>query len=298
VGGFLADDGLAIFLFHGVIAEQRHQVRNYTRKHILASRFEAVLRELLSNGGRPVSMDRVVESTERAEPLPPRAFAVTFDDGVENNASVATPILRAHRVPGTFYVTTGFVVENTASWIDMIEYAFEREPSLGLDVPGLGRRRCTTAGEKIAVVEDIRRHVKSDPAIDPYAHARAIWRALGVTTMEPDPDLDRKRGWGQVRMLARDPLFTVGGHGHTHRILSFLKPDDLERELDLSLSLLRECVGREIAHYSYPEGLARHYSPRVIDALRARGIRCSPTAIHGTNRAGDSLFHLRRIMVS
>lgn len=52
-----------------------------------------------------------------------------------------------------------------------------------------------------------------------------------------------------------------------------------------------------IYHYSYPEGLSHHYNETVIAALKARGIRCSPSAIHGLNPPQVDLFHLHRVMV-
>ena len=61
-------------------------MRNYTRKHILLTEFEALLKELCA-AGRPVSLPRVLRAAEEGETLPPKAFAITFDDGFANNAT-------------------------------------------------------------------------------------------------------------------------------------------------------------------------------------------------------------------
>ena len=109
---YLSDDSFSIFLFHGVIPRQRHEIRNYTRKHIELDAFVAVIRELRRRGN-PVSMDDVLASMESDVALPARSFAITFDDGFENNASVAAPVLSELGVPATFYVTTGFIEQNS-----------------------------------------------------------------------------------------------------------------------------------------------------------------------------------------
>ena len=77
------DESVTIFLFHGVIERQHHKVRNYTRKHLPAAEFRAML-EAVGRGGCPISMDDVTRICGSGEPFPKRAFAVTFDDGFEN----------------------------------------------------------------------------------------------------------------------------------------------------------------------------------------------------------------------
>jgi len=294
----LSDGSFAIFLFHGVIREQIHPVRNYTRKHLPLARFKSVLQELRA-AGAPVSIPDIVDASRGRRTLPPRAFAVTFDDGFENNFSVAAPALREAGVPATFYVTSGFVDHNSASWIDDIEEAVEKTDSVTLKLPfPLPRDSFRRPEEKRDLLEAIRKHVKGDPRIDPYSTAREIRRQLGAGSFVPDPGLDQKLSWDQVRELSRDPLFTFGGHGHTHRILSYLDPGRLEEEVTLSMDLLRRATGSAVLHYSYPEGLAHCYSEAVIACLKGRGIVCAPTAEHGVNRVGDDLFHLKRILVT
>ena len=104
----LTTDGLAIFLFHGVVRQSRYAVRNCTGKHMERDRFYRIV-EGIKHADRALSMDDVVEHCSSGRSFPPRAFAVTFDDGFENNFSIAAPILKEFSVPATFYITTGFV---------------------------------------------------------------------------------------------------------------------------------------------------------------------------------------------
>ncbi|MBI4615891.1 MAG: polysaccharide deacetylase family protein [Planctomycetes bacterium] len=292
----LLEDGVAIFLFHGVLSRPRPGVRNYTGKHLVLDEFVRVIEELLASGS-PISMPRLA-AARKGDRLPPRAFAITFDDGFENNRMVAAPVLAAHGVPATFYVTTGFIESNGASWIDRIEYAVGRVPGAHLSLPSSGIEGAFAGDvEKKDLLDRIRRAVKADRSIDPYAFADEVWRQLRVEEMAPDPELDRKMDWAGVRELAANPLFTIGGHGHTHRILEFLPDEELERELDASFRLLTSNLGRPPEHYSYPEGLAHCYSDRVIAALARRGVVSCPTAEDGTNRPGDDPFRLKRIAV-
>jgi peptidoglycan/xylan/chitin deacetylase (PgdA/CDA1 family) len=292
------DGCLTIFLFHGVIERQQHQVRNYTRKHLPVADFEAML-EGVGRAGRAMSMDDVVGICRSGESFPKGAFAITFDDGFENNLTVARPVLSRLGIPATVYVTSGFIDENAMSWIDRIEYAMELVSTGVLTLPwSEGSVSFTTTAEKIAVLGDIRTHVKSMPDLDVDAFVSGVFRQLNMEEVRSSTEqLDQKMTWDQVREWCGDG-FSVGGHSHSHAILSFLSPSELAREIDVSLKMLSEKAGIVTPHYSYPEGLAHCYSDSVIRMLKDRGITCCPTAIDGINQPGADPFHLRRVMVS
>jgi peptidoglycan/xylan/chitin deacetylase (PgdA/CDA1 family) len=293
----LRSDRFVIFLFHGVISQQTHAVRNYNRKHLEADYFADSLKCLLAAGGHPTSLDEVVAAHAAGEDLPPQSFIVTFDDGFLNNLTVAAPILADLSIPATFYVTSDFIESNRMSWVDRIEWAVERLPSGRLSLPWAAQATFADNDSKRTLLSDIRVHVKSDRTITMDDLASDIQRQLGLPeTWSSDDPLDQKMTWGQVAELAAHPLFEVGGHSHTHGILAFLDEPELEKEINLSIAMLRDKAGIAPRHYSYPEGLEHCYSDMVIDKLKARGVVICPSAIDGDNNRVSDLFHLRRVM--
>jgi peptidoglycan/xylan/chitin deacetylase (PgdA/CDA1 family) len=294
----LIDDGLAIFLFHGVVRKQRHAVRNYTGKHIEADLFARCMRTL-KREGRAISMHHVLHHCESATPFPPRSFAVTFDDGFENNLSVAAPILSDCNIPATIYVTSDFIDRNGMSWIDRIEYVVEDAPARILTVDWADAPfELGNAESRIRFLKAVRAKVKNDPSCNADAFADELCAELGRPGRPNSKDpLDLKMTWEQIRQAAGDDLLIFGGHSHTHAIMSFLTDAELDHEITQSLSLLASKAGVGPTHYSYPEGLSHCYSQKVIRELKSRGVRCCPTAIDGINRSGADPFELRRIMI-
>lgn len=292
----LSEDGLTILLFHGVIEQQMHPVRNYLGKHLEVCHFTAMLQRLLEHG-RPMSMAEIAAFREGGKPYPARSFAVTFDDGFENNYRIAAPILRRFDIPATFYVTTGFVNDNLMSWIDRIEHAIENATCQDLKLPWLKTpMSITSTAGKIAALEAIRAKVKSDREINVESLIACVFEQANVDFCDKgDGPLDLKMTWDQVRELHRDPLFTIGGHGHRHAILSFLESDQLSFELDSSFEAFR-AHGINISNYAYPEGQIHCYSDEVIRALQDRGIRFATTAIDGVNTLETNPFELHRVM--
>jgi peptidoglycan/xylan/chitin deacetylase (PgdA/CDA1 family) len=286
----LLDDKVAIFLFHGVIEKQVHQVRNYTRKHLLTEEFRQILGSLKERGNA-VSMDQLIGG----EPLPPRAFVITFDDGFENNHSIAAPILDDLGIPATFYITSDFVDRNRMSWIDRIEWAIERTERAEIKLPWNSLAFLGPTSKRHAL-HQIRTNVKLNKALVPDEIASEVQRQLGYGEVwSSDDPLDQKMSWDQVGELSR--AFIVGGHTHTHPIMSFLDDDALEFEITTPLRMLSERAGVTTHHFSYPEGLALCYSETVIDRLKHHGVKICPTAEDGDNDPGSDPFRLKRIMV-
>ncbi|NDV27162.1 polysaccharide deacetylase family protein [Desulfovibrio sp. JC010] len=295
----LADDKLVIFLFHGVITDDTtYQVRNYIRKHLNESFFDQLIAELAKTG-TPVSMDEVVNISSGKMEAPVKPYAITFDDGFENNFSIAAPILEKHNTPATFYISTQLIDENEMSWIDKIEWCFEELDSFSIQLPGTSEKSLLSDAEsKMDGLRQIRKYVKSNSDVNPDEVVGDIFQQLGleVITDSSDP-IDQKMSWEQVGKLAENPLFIVGGHTHTHTIMSYLSAEGLAEEVDTCLGLINQNCAFSPTHFSYPEGQENHYSPKVISYLKNKGIICSPTAIDGVNNLNTDPFELRRISV-
>ena len=295
---FLSQETLSIFLFHGVIEEQIEPVRNYTKKHIEKNLFASCIK-LLSKTGTALSMDQVF-TLENETPFPKNSFALTFDDGFENNMSIAAPILTDYKVPATIYVTTNFIENNEMSWIDKIESAVQnvdifKKKFYWMDEDVILKDKLS----KIEFLKKVRAFVKKTPTCNPNEFADELCFSLEkqIITQSKSP-LDLKMNWDQVRAMHKSDFFTIGGHSHTHVILSFLDKKKLDYELDTSIDMLSQKAGINPIHYSYPEGLTHCYNSEVIKSLKKRGIKCCPTAIYGTNHLTTNSFELKRILVS
>src|SRR5205814_1712463 len=125
--------------------------------------------------------------------------------------------------PATFYITTSFVEHNAMSWIDRIEWCFENKPKIQLRLPWRSEvAEAETGAEKIALLSEIRQAVKADATMNVENFVQSVFLDCEEGVSASDDPLDQKLTWHEVRELASQELFTVGGHSHTHAILSFL----------------------------------------------------------------------------
>ncbi len=294
----LSKEGLSIFLFHGVIERDDYKVRNYIRKHLERDYFVRLMEELKSNG-TAVSMDDVVAHNVSGRAYPPNAFAITFDDGFENNYSVVAPIMKELNIPTTFYVATQFVEKNSMPWTDRAEYCLEKAARGTVRLPWEDEdRKFGEGAEAIEIMKAVRTKIKNDASINPDEFVSNLYSQCGIDEIfESSDPLDQKLSFDQVRELVEDDLFIVGGHSHQHKILTFMTQEEMEDDIDTGLRLMKERSNHVPIHYSYPEGVGHCYSDAVADVLKARGIVCCPTAEDGVNTPATDLFHLKRTAV-
>lgn len=296
---YLGPNQFVVFLLHGVVQKSGYRIRNYNRKHIEESYFEEVIDDLVSNG-TAVSLDDYIESLSGVVSLPRKPFSITFDDGFENNFSIAAPILRNYRVPTTFYLTSDFIDFNTMSWIDKIELCLENFRPKEINLPWTQKTSLLSnfSSEK-NFLNMIRKKVKGDFRFVPNDLVESIYEQCKkpIPTSSKDP-LDLKMNWNQVEELSKDSLFTIGGHTKTHSILSYLDSRRMKDEIDSSINtIINKTNIDKVSHFSYPEGFAGSFNDETISLLKSRGIICSPSAIEGTNSLNDDPFRLKRIFI-
>ena len=112
----------AILAYHSVVEDPQFtdyilgssRARVHFERHI----------ETLARKFSPVTIDDVAEFAKSGKRLPPRAVAVTFDDGFADNYEVALPILSRYGIPATFYIMVDAVENGTLPWYCRIRFAF------------------------------------------------------------------------------------------------------------------------------------------------------------------------------
>jgi len=252
-----------------------------------------------------VTARTVAEAIVEERVLPPNAVAITFDDGYEDNFSIAFPILRKHGLTACFFLTAGWIETSRVLWWDRLreylrEAARERYEPVGheklpkpvahaiaganllhpLGVVALER-------ELVAALRGLNR-----PPDELEALVERIAEAYGCGEVDPEPYLPMN--WFQAELL-RDGGMEIGSHTMSHVRLTTVAADAAYQELEQSKRLLEEKLGTAIDLLAYPAG---DHNRDVMDLAAEAGYEAAFITEAGSCRHGDDPLALRRIGVS
>jgi peptidoglycan/xylan/chitin deacetylase (PgdA/CDA1 family) len=186
-------------------------------------------------------------------------IALTFDDGLRNNVTVAYPILRRLGLPATFFVCPQLIDRGLWLWNQQARQRLKRldaeaRKKLAAEVGSPGAEVEPFIDWMKSLATSVRRTVeasvrKATPSFQPTAAERDAY------------DISR---WEDLRAL--DPqLVTIGSHTLTHPILTTLSEEDLEAEIGGSRLVLQDKLQRPIELFAYPNGAQ---NPAVLASTR------------------------------
>lgn len=281
-----------ILMYHGISARKcaPDGLRNYDGKQMSVTFFAKHLR-MLHRSRRVISLSELVSGLEQRHDMS-NTIAITFDDGYENNALVAAPVLADFNMPAAFFLTTGLIGSDACIWTDRLEIALDRTAARSLQFPG------QADSLPLHSVDDKRRAlIKIKFLLKRKAWNRAedmaddITRRLGVAEIVSEEDY-RFMHWDQARDLLRAG-FEVGAHTVTHPILSHIPFDEAVLEiLDSKQKVLLE-TGQCCSTFCFPNGKRSDFSAELI-AICRHHFRAALSTERGTASAED-LFELKRI---
>jgi peptidoglycan/xylan/chitin deacetylase (PgdA/CDA1 family) len=217
---------------------------------------------------RVLPLAEVVAGLRGDRPLPPRAAAITFDDGYRDNLTVAAPILRSLGLPATLFVATGPQERGEPFWWDALELA--------------GRPADARAAVKRAA----------------YAEMRRI---VAETLAELSPDTVRAAvdrlymSWDEVREWAGMGL-TLGAHTTTHPIMSRLTPAEVVSEVLPARARLEREAGATLPFFAYPNGREGDFTAETQRILAAHGFAAAFSTIEKMNTPATPPLALNRFL--
>lgn len=253
--------------------------------------------EMLRRHFRPLHLGEALRCLDENRPLPPRAVAVTFDDGHRDNYTNAFPVLRRVGVPATIFLSTGYMDQEETFWFDELAFRLHRTPRRELGLRTLGLRLALgNAAQRRRATQDVLARLKAVPNTERLAALRELAAESGVDGTGSDAR-SRPLTWQQVREM-QDGGVEFGSHTVSHPILSRLRDDELRAELSSSKQELERRLGRQVECLAYPVGGETAYDERVVNVARECGYRMALTYVSGVNRwpPGDR-YRLRRLHV-
>jgi peptidoglycan/xylan/chitin deacetylase (PgdA/CDA1 family) len=231
------------------------------------------------------AIDRLYAGT-----IPPRALAITFDDGYADNEELAAPILARLGLSATFFISTGYL-GGGIMWNDRVIEAVRACPGDSLDVSaaGLGRHAVATSGERRAAIMALLKAIKH---FDPPQRDAATAAIVAAAGGRPSPALMMQPE--QVRRL-RALGMDIGAHTVSHPILTRLDAEQAADEMSVGKRALEQLLDEPVELFAYPNGVpGQDYAAEHVAMAKACGFRAAVSTAWGAASARSDRFQLPR----
>lgn len=238
-----------------------------------------------------VPLREALEALADGRDLPPRAVAITFDDGYRDNLEVAVPLLRRLGLPATFFLVPGLLSGDLHPWWETLGWAFAR--GRGDVLVWEGQRFSLHDGaSRYTSYHDISLQLmRRDRTARDQAVAE-LTEVLKPTGARGDFFLD----WDGARDLVREG-FAVGSHTTFHSSLTEEPLDDVRSELKQSRRTLESELGVSIDLLAYPYGTALDYNSDIADAAAAAEYTHAFTLLKEVVRRDSPPYKLGRFLM-
>jgi peptidoglycan/xylan/chitin deacetylase (PgdA/CDA1 family) len=245
---------------------------------------------------RPMPLRTLVQSARQGN-LPPRAVAVTFDDGYLDNLTNASPILQECEVPATFFLTTDRLDTLHEFWWDTLTRIVLDE-STGADaveLPFGGRFRfpLDSIEQRLRALLAVHGALRRLQQRDRESLLHAVVAQLSNT--KTPVGAARPMVVAEVRTLADRPGHDIGLHTVHHLSLPVQTAEVQYAEIADCRLALERALSRRLTTLAYPFG---EVDASTVAAATAAGIDVALCAGGGPMHAGCNPLMLPRVEVT
>jgi peptidoglycan/xylan/chitin deacetylase (PgdA/CDA1 family) len=282
VGRRYVPKGRAVILMYHRIAEPAFDP---WRICVSERYFDEHLAELRAHF-RPLSLGELASSIERGT-VPPRAVAVTFDDGYRDTLEAAKPALERHGIPATVFVAAGYVGSGRDFWwleLERICFAGTRPRSGPVAVDPL---RADWSERTDQLYLNLWRQLQ----LLPHERRRELLDELAKAANWTRTPSDATLSAEQLVELGSGELVEIGGHTVNHPSLPSLSADEQLAEMRQGRVRLEEWLGRPVTSFSFPHGAFTEESVRLA---REAGFARACVSVDAAARPGNDIFQLPR----
>jgi peptidoglycan/xylan/chitin deacetylase (PgdA/CDA1 family) len=239
-----------------------------------------------------VPLRAALDDLAAGRPLPPRAVALTFDDGYLDNVTVAAPVLHAAGLPATFFLVPGFLSGSVPVWWEELGWAFAHATADRLDWAGERFDTSSPPARQAAhgVVADSLKLMDARSRGDAVAELRRRLASVG-------PDVGRQfMDWNEAESLLGFG-HEIGSHTCGHPILSREEPAAQARELADSRDALAAHFRRPVDVLAFPNGRSQDYADETLRLAGEAGYAFAVTTRSALAGRGTAPYEVPRVLV-
>lgn len=298
-----AASAVTVLMYHKILPQD--EAARYALKNLVVH--DDVFREQvawLARHTRCLTMRDALAATAGGNDLRSRGdggdqrpiVVLTFDDGYLDNYELAAPVLDAHGVPATFYLTTSFV-QGQPLWHDRASVLFTTVPREVLQEAVRNRFRDAEPAGRPVADQRLDAWMGSLKRIGKPARDSAL-----ASVEEAHPVAEVLQSW-RYRPMSVEQAVDLHRRGHeiashtvTHPILPELDRSAQLHELADSRTLIEGWIGAPVHGICYPNGDCNQHT---LEAAREAGYTYGCVTERGRFVPGrDDCFRVRRRMIS
>ena len=223
-----------------------------------------------------------------------RQVVLTFDDGFQNFADAAVPLLRERQMTATNYIVSEYLDSRAPNYRMMVRDLLRRSarPRMALTLPGgsVVPAGMSLDGTEALALKEFDELERTTTVRARYAEDLA--RALGID-LAP---LMESRVWHcmtpeTIRALAREG-FPMQLHTHSHfNVVDYA--DRASEQVQTCRQAVERTTGLPAPHFCYPSG---RWTKSIWPTLEQHGVCTATTTRSGPNFPSTPLLALRRLM--
>ncbi len=218
--------------------------------------------------GRIVHLGEIVDRLASGRPTA-GLYAITFDDGVGTVTRRVAEMAVGLTVPVTCYVPTGYLDNSDALAFQAWEAVRVRLPRIEIRLPSRVVDLRTHAARDSFVADMTQRlYTRPEANLLPLTHELAAFLVEHGHATKDELRPPAPISWDELTALSKNPLIRFESHGVSHRAMTALGADELEREVVLSQRAIEDRTNRRCRHFCYPYGSIESIGPRAPTIVR------------------------------
>ena len=240
-----------------------------------------------------VPLDAALQAIQAGRPLPPRAVAITMDDGYRDNLTSAVPIINRLAIPATIYLVPGFLSGAVRAWWEELAWAVGHARACVLNY-GERQFELSSSTARAAALRDVESSLKQLDHTTRLAKVEDL-----VTALDPAGDFRGEElflNWDGARDLVRAGI-AIGSHTMQHAILA--REGEAEQRVDLQMSrrVLEDELRVPVRTLAYPNGTCADYNEGTLRAASDAGYSHAVTTWGAAVGAATPAYEVSRRMV-